>query len=121
MEARKAKSGSGVDALVDALVDAELCVEAGWERDPESAAVLVLAPTVMREEVVEVEAADVQDLASSAVGRAGVVDLELVREELETCRLPSAAPSGSDGEVGDCAMTRKGALGRKVGREMAGE
>ncbi len=115
MDARKAKSGSGVDALVDA----ELCVEAAWERDPESAAVLVLAPTVMREEVVEVEAADVQDLARSAVGRAGVVDLELVREELETCRLPSAAASGSEGEGGDCAMTSR-ALGRKIWREMVG-
>lgn len=79
---------------MDALVEAELVLEAGSESEAEaSAAVVVFAPTVMREDVVEgVTDADVHDLVSSAVGRAaGVFEVREAEAETESRVLSSTA------------------------------
>lgn len=69
MEGLNVISGSGVEALVD-----ELLFEAGERGELVSAAVLVLAPTVMRDEVADGKTdAEVHDLVKRAAGR-----LELV-------------------------------------------
>lgn len=83
-------SGMGVEVRVDA----ELLLEAGKDRSDEaSAAVLVLAPTVMREELIEGETeAEVHDLVRSAVGRDGVT-FELRGVEPDARALSSAAVS----------------------------
>lgn len=82
---------------VDALVEAELVFEAGCEWDEEaSAAVLVLAAMVIREEVVEGRTvAEVHDLVRRAVGREEGATLEARGVEVEARALSSAAASWS--------------------------
>lgn len=107
VERLRESSGIGVEALVEV----ELVLETGRERKEEaSAAVLVFAPTVMRVEVVEGETdAEVQDLVSSAVGRAGV-GFEVRGAEDEALALSSVAGFGSplqdidDGGMSDAFM-----------------
>lgn len=93
----------GVDGLndisgigVEVLVEAELVLDTGRDRSDEaSAAVLVLAPIVMREEVVDGKAdAEVQDLVRSAVGRADVTR-ELRGVEVEALALSSRAAASA--------------------------
>lgn len=91
VEGLKDSCGSGVEARVEA----ELLFDAGCEEEA-SAAVLVLAATVMREDVVEGRTvAEVHDLVNSAVGRGDVV-LEGRGVDVEARALSSAAKSGSE-------------------------
>lgn len=70
VDGRIESSGIGVEALVED----ELELEAGCEREVAlSAAVLMVEPTVMREDVAEaVAGAEVQALLRSAVGQEGL-------------------------------------------------
>lgn len=94
------KESSGIE--VDVRVDAELLLEAGCEREEVmSAAVLVLAPTVMREDVVEALAeAEVHDLVKSAVGR----DKEGFGVRCADVDARALSSAASAPEAGECTM-----------------
>lgn len=94
LEGLMENSGNGVEALVDA----ELLLEAGRERSEDvSAAVLVLASTVMRDEVAEGRTdAEVHDLVSRAVGLPELV-LRGVDDEPTALSFAAASRSEIDG------------------------